>query len=522
MKHVLFLIAILITLSTFAQKEDTVNFLKLSADDLKGKFGYKEKARIRIININRFLYKVTAEKTETDFNVTVPTILSAIKLPAFLSGQLPDTSGIGGAFFAPSPAPPGLHATSAEAEIDIKKNLKDLITAQQFINNAVNSHNKIVEYSKSCSEEYKTIEAKVISELKSLLTGTANTDIPSLTAELQTKLQTAITSSQAFYSNIEQITGEWQTLKLTEFRTDHRTKAEGIADEKNELADLQEVYKATKDPAKKKAALANVRAKEKEIASRETDLKEMEEDNASAIKDMTDLAAKAKTLSSDITKLNEEGKLYALINDIRKVNESNYTYLSEIVKMKKDEVKFNFSATSDGQLPCNTPNEQKFEVVLRTKGGVKLDFSTGVFFNFGTHTFLGNEYYYKPINDSVSQIRRTETGKRTLLGIGALMHVYQRSPAPVKLGAALGASTTTSFDAVNLHLGASLIFGDKDRLCLSGGFAFREAKLLDANYKENTDYSKKLLPEAVPTYKKFPKTGYFLSFTYNISRFSKG
>jgi hypothetical protein len=497
-----------------AQEIKHINFLDLPNADFKGKFSINKKARVQIDNINRFLYKVTVGKTDTDYNVAVPIALSGIKLPAFLSTQMPKGGG------APSPHPIASGSkTSTQLRSEIDNNLKELIKVQQYLNAVIDMHNKSVDLNKSCTKDFAAIQNDVITEMQSVLEA-GNTTIINLSNQLQVDVFKNIGIAKTSYDNIEELLSQWEETRKKEYRTKATGDAEALVDLKAELAGLQAKLKASR-PVDKPKIQYEIDAKGKDIRDLETAIKAAEEDYGLEKVDEKEKVEKAKTLWTEIDKFREEGKLYMLVNDFRKVNKSNYTYYSEIVKMKKDEVKFTFDITSNEPLTCDKPNEEKFEVTLRTQGGAKVDFSTGVFFNFGNEDFLGREYYYKKVNGTESAIIAADAGKRVLFSLGALMHVYKRSPAKVKLGGSVGASTTTSFDAFNFHLGPTLILGDNDRVCITAGLTLRETKLLDNRYKLDMNYTTEGLPEAIPTVKKFPVTGTFVALTYNFSKITK-
>ena len=519
MKHLITLIIILLPSIAIAQVTDApIDFLKLDNADLTQFLKYNKKARVKISNINRFIYKVSVEKTETDFNVTVPAVLSGIKLPGFLTTQMPATTGAP----APKTITPGVR-TASQLEQELIDALKELIKARNYLNAAVDMHNKVVHISKDCNSDYSQIESLAIAEIKTFLTGTLKTTIPGLADELETGITTSMTTVKDLYPVIEELLKKWKDRSLLEYRITKKGLNDQLVTRKNKIADLQEELKALTAPAAKAAKLAEIRTEEKQAAGIELTLKENEEDYTAKTKVFDDAVTKGKTLFDEINKFKDEGKLYSLVDDIRKVNLSNYTYYSEMVEMKKDEAKFSFSVAADGPMACDKASEQKFTVKLRAKGGIKLDFSTGFFLNFGNDDFLGKEYYYKSFNtanDTVSIIS-ADAGKRILLSIGALMHIYWRTSTLLKPGIAIGASVSTGFDALNLHVGPCLIIGDKDRLCVTGGLSLREVKTLDKRYETDRLYVKKLLPDAIPTIKKFPATGFFLAVTYNFSRFTK-
>jgi hypothetical protein len=202
------------------------------------------------------------------------------------------------------------------------------------------------------------------------------------------------------------------------------------------------------------------------------------------------------------------------------INCSNFTFTSGPIKIKSDEVKIDIRITSNKQLPCNIPTTVGISETYRTEGGWKVDFSTGVFFSGGNPDFLGRELQYKSVDDSTVIIESRDGGKRLLLSIGALMHIYHRSGGCVNWAISVGLSTSTAFDGLNYLLGGSILLGDENRIVITGGAMLKESKILDKNYKYDTRYLKKDIPGSPPAIKVFPQIGWFVSLTYNFSTFT--
>ena len=99
------------------------------------------------------------------------------------------------------------------------------------------------------------------------------------------------------------------------------------------------------------------------------------------------------------------------------------------------------------------------------------------------------------------------------------MHIYKRTTKKVNWAISPGLSASTDFDQLNFHLGGSAIFGHKNRIVITAGVTLRESKILDKSFKLDTEYNTADLPEAPPAIKVFPRFGYFLSLTYNFSKF---
>lgn len=514
--HIAFLILILaLTCSSIsdAQTPAPVDFLNINTATLQQVFDHKTKVRVKIININRFIYKVTEEKTEEDFNVTVPTILAGIKLPLLLKTQ------------NPVPGTPAANInvvtagkTAIQLQNDLEAKFKDLVRANRAINEAIEEHNAVVQLSKDCNDTFLQVQSKVETKLRAFLAKPGG-DIPLLATEMEKLLIGKVALSNKIANDIEELSKALIERSLEEYKSNILSENDNLAVLNGELSKLYEDQKTTR-PVDKPAIAARIQNKEKEIRAKSHSIKNLDMDFEIQKTNTSDIIEKSKSIVTEINKYNIDGNFIKLVDDIKKVNESNYTYYSETVLMKKDEYNFKINAVSDGPLTCNKPNEQKVEVVLRTRGGIKLDFSTGPFFMRGDKEFLNQSYYYKPISETETSIAIADKGKGLLLAIGALMHIYKRSPANFKIGGAVGVSSTFNFDVLNFHVGPSLIFGDKERVCLTFGITAREIDRLDKNYKSDIPYNSKLLPESIPTYKVFPKLGTFIALTYNFSRFN--
>jgi hypothetical protein len=517
---------LMVTLMTLAAtyckaqiQEHPIDFLDLNHATLKKNFDYNSNVKVKINNINRFLFKIAAEKTELDYNITPPAILSGIKLPAFINTSLPIVAT--GAQPAPVKKDPNRTLLNISGEID--KTIAELNKSEVLINQAILAHNKVVETSKQCAKSFSDISSTAGSQLDRFLTDykiVPAVQIADKADQVLTLLSDNGKEANKLYDALKDLVGEWSEKHLEEFRKNQRDRDHNLAVAKQALEALNEQYKNDK-PADTPNTLIKIRQKEKEIRGQEADVKEAGEDFESEKTIQATNFEKAGTLISDIKTYQDETKLYALVNDLKKVNESNYSYTSETVKMKKDEIKIKFSVTTDERLTCNAPTEQQFEMELHTKGGWKIDFSTGVFVNGGSKTFMGEEYYYKSLNDTQTVIKSKDAGKRLMPSIGALMQVYRRSEANLKIGGTAGVSATADLTSLNFHLGGSAIFGKKDRIIFSLGTTLREVSILDRNYTADKTYTTKELPEAVPTIKKFPEFGWFVALTYNFSAFNK-
>lgn len=225
----------------------------------------------------------------------------------------------------------------------------------------------------------------------------------------------------------------------------------------------------------------------------------------------------------EMDKLAKENKIQDLLDNYNRLNPANFTFVSEPFKATRDEVNLHLSFRADTLLACNYPNRLTAQSTIPVVGGWKVDFSTGVLMSgrFMNNNFFGQELYYEGAyeDSSHSFIRQKRSGTRLLLSIGAFAHLYKRTGRTVSWAISPGVSTTTAFDGLLFHLGGSALLGRETRLVITLGGTFRESTLLDRRYRVDRAYPKESLPQEVPTIRVFPRVGWFLALTYNLSSF---
>jgi hypothetical protein len=235
------------------------------------------------------------------------------------------------------------------------------------------------------------------------------------------------------------------------------------------------------------------------------------------IESISDDVKKTKLLVEEMKAAVKDGKLQILLKNYDLISEENFSYTLDEFIADKDVHDITVKILAEEPLRYNQPQNRTIKVKAITTGGIKVDFSTGAFVNFGNNEFLGPDYYYKTIDTVNKQIIEAERTKKAMFSIGALVHFYIRANWFVKPALSLGVSTTASFDAVNLHGGLSALIGKPgttSRFVVTAGITLREVSLLDNRYQLNTNYQG--LPDVVPESKNFPKAGGFFAITYNL------
>ncbi len=235
------------------------------------------------------------------------------------------------------------------------------------------------------------------------------------------------------------------------------------------------------------------------------------------------IVALAQQKVEEMDKLAKGNKIQDLLDNYNRLNRANFTYVSAPFKAARDEVNLHLSFRADTLLTCNYPNHLTTQRRVPVVGGWKVDFSAGVLTSgkFRDNNFFGQELYYEGVYEDSRQsfIRQKQTGPRLLLSVGAFAHLYKRTGRQVNWAISPGVSTTPAFDGLLFHLGGSALLGRETRLVITLGATLKESTLLDRRYQVDRAYPTEMLPQEVPTIGVFPRIGWFLALTYNLSSF---
>lgn len=445
-----------------------------------------KKVRLEITNINKNLWTILDSTKQQSFNTEMPDIFKGISLPAFLNLSLP------------APAQQKSENSLADGVVtlnDIKKCLATIVDAQKKFAGAGELNNTFKELYLDCGQEYESIEKILIQETNDFL-GEAEGSRQSQAQKLERLLKSKVKDGREALDNLKKYLPAY------------------IEQQYNEIAALVKgpiwEFKNVAPPKTDSRYVPLGKAAQQAESDIESIKRHIESLNA-ALKN-------AETIVAELEKFLLDGKIAELVGNYNLINRSKFTYYTDELKVKGDQVNFNLTFTATKALKCNLPSKQNLNVNLSTYKGWKVDFSTGLFFMFGNRNFLGRDLYYKPIDSATATIEAKDGGKRALLGIGALMHIYMRSGTKVNFALSPGLSTTTGFDVANFHLGGSILTGGKDRLAITAGLTLKQSEILDRQYELGTAYAKETLPENPPSVKVFPRIGWFFSLTYNWSK----
>jgi hypothetical protein len=162
-----------------------------------------------------------------------------------------------------------------------------------------------------------------------------------------------------------------------------------------------------------------------------------------------------------------------------------------------------------------------FSIPIYVEKGIKIDFSTGVVFNFGRDKFFDQKYRYDSVYrtngtlaDSV-KIAKIKSNYISQISLGAFAHVYSRIRRELNLGGVLGISLSAD-QRVYYHAGLSALIGKNDRFVISSGASFAKSKYLDTQYDVNQIMKRSLSPTVIPV-EEVTRIGFFVSLSYNLN-----
>lgn len=471
---------------------------------------------VRLHNVNRLVYTGTkSEETGTDLFTQVPTAFTGVVIPAFSTKSFSTTPNpfVEKKAWAPGKSKKPCTCTSPDTLIESSTLLKSIYAR---LKDSVKQINQFAASMKSISEIQDSITT-----LKEDIS--SPWDTPGVTSILQRKNDVL----KRFQSTIHDYrqTSLIKGYKIVIDNTDSLSKS--IARSVDSVSNGLMKYLSDSqcyDTAQLARKLDCLKCSDKNYNVYLDSLNFIRECVVmyeQKIESLKVVSAMANKLVTEMRSDDIEKKLTAMQKDYDLITVENYNYTVDAFIADHDVHDVTISIISPNPVGQDQPQNRFIHVKGITTCGVKVDFSTGVFFNWGNNEFLGPDYYYKTIDSVNKQVVEAERTKKTMFSLGALAHFYWRMNSSIVPALSVGVSTTSTFKTVNFHAGISALIGkpgSPNRLVLTGGVTLREVSLLDNRYQLNTSYTD--LPDAVPTSENFPKYGGFFAITYNF--FSSG
>jgi hypothetical protein len=473
---------------------------------------------IRVKNINKKLFTIDAKFTETNYNETKPVLFETFdktKLP-----QPPDPgNGMSGNNFEST-------RFQMQGNSELLQKIDDIITQvarlsseiknqttiiQSFITNynriktILSYHQEIIDLQNSCSDSLPIL-LKTLAETTDNNFRLKNLDIGATEKGILQKRNYALnagvikTVSNNTVSEAENDYAKMEAGFIPSKVTSWHKRADAIVKALDEL---------------------NTQARASRVVNNELvrELRTLKENYTCSddIADLEDLHNRINPgkLLSDISAFKAKG-ISDLLKTYNGFNEAEWTFEVSPEKMKSDENEFKISILPKENLQC-TPLKRTYQVEIRPGSGLKIDFSSGFFANFGGNDFKDQGYHYDSIPSEPGKYKIVRNRNQDVLfpSIGALMHIYRRTGREFNWSGSFGISTK-DLEKINYHVGGSLIFGYSQRFVLSAGVTLTRAVLLDNKYEVGQLIDKAGAPDVIPT-GTYNRIGFFASFTYNLT-----
>jgi hypothetical protein len=229
----------------------------------------------------------------------------------------------------------------------------------------------------------------------------------------------------------------------------------------------------------------------------------------------------------------EEEALLALIDDVDFLykeigDKNNFTVVSPPVQMDGDMVSYIVNIT-----PCVTrklgPNRSpmQFKFDIPAKKGLKVDFGVGPAFSFGSNA-KDDKYFLANVDadgrglgaDSV-KLTKLKNNNAISPGLVAMMHIYARSGKLVSWGGTFGVGAgfqNTTDVNLSIYSGLCFVFGKREKVILSSGVSWLKIeRRKEDRYKALGDRFKLADINLAEATEKVFKPSFFIGITYSLT-----
>ena len=516
----IFLILIVVSISSFAQNIVEYDFETKNPPIVPvAKLG--ENSVFKIININKFLYEVNIETSQSEFNSEPPAIFSTIfqlekkeesaiqeEAKQVIDKTDVETTEKESAFTL------GLEKSSLAWNELLLASINEDLKEFRTLPDALQDTDKMNEL----NEKITTLKAEIetqknrINELNDII----DNKFLKKTTELYTSAKTV---NESFEKIEEAKTIKNKLVQLT-LTYGLNWKEASIA-----LSTLLKEYPFILKPEK---LLASYQANHRNFKTNlqlysinQIVLSHFDNDAEKVIENTKNLVNEIDNIKKKV----DEYNYTELFQNIRKLyselkNENNFFIASDPVQAKKDIINYTVSIKPRKRIGSLTMMEsRKFSTEVPISGGVKIDFSTGLFVTCG----LFDRSYstlISSIDSTKSNIKKNSNKNFGKLSLGALMHISKRTTKNYKTGFTFGLGlNSTDLSNANVFVGLSGMFGTQDRFIVSLGASMANIDYLKPKFSTDEEILTSKLSDGLT--EKTSRVGWFISFTYNLTNKKK-
>jgi hypothetical protein len=238
--------------------------------------------------------------------------------------------------------------------------------------------------------------------------------------------------------------------------------------------------------------------------------------------DKTQVETHFKKMNDEIDSTNKKVASYdynSLFKEVSKLKNNladvnTFSAVSNPIQSKGDAVVFKIEIKPrKSYKKFDHVENRSFDIEVPVHGGLKISFSTGI---FGVLGLTNKSYSLNPVIGDTTMVKISEDNNNNVFSpsLGALMHATRRG-SPVAFTFGLG-TNSTDLSKAEIFTGASIVFGKREKLILSGGIALSQVDYLKGKYELEKEYEKGSLNETIT--EKTWRVGTFISITYNLTK----
>ena len=227
-------------------------------------------------------------------------------------------------------------------------------------------------------------------------------------------------------------------------------------------------------------------------------------------------------------------KIYKLINQ----ENFELRFRTNIVSDNADNIYHFINLIPIDKVPCSLPPQSvSFNYEIKIKNGIKIDSGPSLFANFGvsdnSYRFQSVEVITDTITNSYTKVIKESDQNVIRPTVGFLFNMYLRMSSDIKPAFNIGLSTD-DIKRLNYHMGFALLFGQSERISISGGLTVGQVNYVADEYNEKSLETRKDangemisglvlkarsdLPEEVPLMESSPfRLGGYVAFTFNLT-----
>lgn len=474
----------------------------------------------RIININKFIYEVKIESSQSDYYSEKPDIFDLLKYEQQNENSIGKEIG---------------EAGDPDTNTGEQQSLENLGSEKAFLENNQMQFNLLTQKMSALKAGPQSSESDIIQQelqtrienLEQVIEEQNNT-ISDLRSIIQDEYLTRTGELFSYAFQVDLMHMKLEEAKTLKNKLVRLTVTDNLTFEEAEygLKIILEDYPLADNPNKMlsrfKESIRRYKTDESLYRIDPVVLKHFNDDPGKVFNSIKNLSEEIEETKKKVDDSNYP-KIITDINDLysKLKNENNYVAVSSPVQAKRDIINYKVTIQPRKDIKSlDAMGKREFDTTVPIHGGVKIDFSTGLTISSG----LNNKTYntsISPIDSTKTIITENNNNNIGTLSIAGLMHISPRTSNRAKLAGTFGLGLNAAdLNAAQVYVGGSGIFGVENRFILTIGATMAQVDYLKSEYELNEPISTELVnPEDLT--EKVNRVGFFIGFSYNLTNKKK-